>query len=170
MAHHADYASFSGQKAEVLESVVDLYRALADLRNWVANLANASLLLWYAYHSLGVNVNWAGFYVVDRSDRTKLVLGPFQGKVACQTIDFGRGVCGQAASTKETQLVKDVHLFPGHIACDGATKSEIVVPIVVQGATVATLDLDCLEQGGFDEEDQKWLEQLAELLATTNDW
>lgn len=117
-----------------------------------------------------------GFYTLDPQKTTKpqLILGPFQGKVACQTIAFGRGVCGTAAATQETQLVPDVEQFPGHIACDGDSKSEIVVPIVVGDGDarklVAIIDIDCAELKGFDELDRRYLEQLAQLLATSCDW
>nr|XP_036589479.1 gaf domain nucleotide-binding protein [Colletotrichum truncatum]KAF6801484.1 gaf domain nucleotide-binding protein [Colletotrichum truncatum] len=105
-----------------------------------------------------------------KPEKPSLILGPFQGKVACQTIPFGRGVCGAAASTRETQLVPDVDAFPGHIACDGDSKSEIVVPIVVDGKLVAIIDIDCAEVNGFDEVDKAWLEKLAALLAKSSDW
>lgn len=103
-------------------------------------------------------------------------MGPFQGKVACQTIGFGRGVCGAAADTQKTQLVEDVDKFPGHIACDGDSRSEIVVPILVpqegsdEKKVVAIIDVDCAVVNGFDEVDKKNLEQLAELLALSCDW
>jgi L-methionine (R)-S-oxide reductase len=110
-------------------------------KNLNSNTSNASSLLWHALHALpspSNHTNWAGFYVFDHSraaagKKPQLILGPFQGKVACQVIAFGRGVCGVAAATAETQNVPDVDLFPGHIACDGASKSEIVAPIVVDG-------------------------------------
>jgi L-methionine (R)-S-oxide reductase len=101
-----------------------------------SNFSNTSSLLWHAYHSLpspSSSVNWAGFYFTDPSNPKKLILGPFQGQVACQIIAFGRGVCGTAALTQTTQLVDDVDKYPGHIACDGASKSEVVVPIVQDG-------------------------------------
>ncbi|QIW96518.1 hypothetical protein AMS68_002036 [Peltaster fructicola] len=107
-----------------------------DPSNANSNLANAASLLWHALHALpepSNRVNWAGFYVLDPSKIDQLILGPFQGKVACQTIAFGRGVCGAAASTATTQLVPDVEEFPGHIACDGDSQSEIVVPILKAG-------------------------------------
>ncbi|CAN3358889.1 free methionine-R-sulfoxide reductase [Diutina catenulata] len=166
---HADYSNIeASSKPEALESVVMSYQALAgDTRYYVANLANAASLVWHAYHSLGVAVNWAGFYVTIEDT---LLLGPFQGKVACQQIAFGQGVCGTAAESQHTQLVRDVHSFPGHIACDSETNSEIVVPIVVAGKTVAVLDIDCETKSGFDEEDQRWLEQLAADIAKTCAW
>lgn len=101
-------------------------------RNWVCNLANAASLLWHMYHSLPApssSVNWAGFYVIDPMVSEQLILGPFQGKVACQIIRFGRGVCGKAAKMGETVLVPDVEKFEEHIACDNESRSEIVVPI-----------------------------------------
>ena len=112
----------------------------------------------------------AGFYVLDQKQTAQLILGPFQGKVACQTIAFGKGVCGTAAATVETQLVADVETYPGHIACDGDSKSEIVVPIVRNGKVVAIIDIDCAVKNGFDAEDHKALEELAHLLAQSCDW
>ncbi|THX66142.1 hypothetical protein D6D08_07445, partial [Aureobasidium pullulans] len=102
------------------------------------NLSNAASLLWHCLHALpspSNHTNWTGFYVLDPSSppTTQLILGPFQGKVACQTIRFGRGVCGVAAQTKTTQVVGDVEMFPGHIACDAESKSEIVVPVIQHG-------------------------------------
>ena len=114
-----------------------------------------------------------GFYTLDplgKPSSPQLILGPFQGKVACQIIAFGRGVCGAAAATKTTQLVPDVDAFPGHIACDSDSKSEIVVPIVVNDKVVAIIDVDCAVPGGFDNIDQEWLEKLANLLAASCDW
>jgi len=140
---------------------------------WYSNLSNAAALLWHAFHSLPAPssaVNWAGFYFTDPSDPKNLILGPFQGQVACQTIAFGRGVCGTAAQSQTTQLVPDVEKFPGHIACDGATKSEIVVPIVKGGKTVAIIDVDCAELEGFGAEDKSALEALAVLLAEACDF
>jgi len=101
-----------------------------------SNTANTASLLWHAFHSLpspSNHANWAGFYVLDKTVANQLILGPFHGKVACQTIAFARGVCGAAAASGETQLVPDVEQFPGHIACDGDSKSEIVVPIIKSG-------------------------------------
>lgn len=173
---HADFSNYDeGQsKDEVLQSVIDSYDALSqDTRNWVANLANCAALVWHAYAALKVPVNWAGFYVLDpesESGRPQLILGPFQGKVACQTIAFGKGVCGTAAQTADTQLVKNVNEFPGHIACDGETQSEIVVPIVHNESVVGVLDIDCLALDGFDEVDKNYLETLAHKIATSCTW
>jgi len=123
----------------------------------IANLANASALL---YHTLP-QVNWAGFYLL-RGDR--LVLGPFAGKPACIEIPLGRGVCGTAAAQNAAQLVRDVHEFPGHIACDADSASEIVLPIRAGGRVVAVLDLDSPVIGRFTEEDRAGLEGVVYIL------
>ncbi|KAF9880938.1 gaf domain nucleotide-binding protein [Colletotrichum karsti] len=177
---HADASNFASgvTKEQAYEQVLlQAEGLLYEQRNWVCNLSNTASLLWHAYHSLpapSTSVNWAGFYVLDPSappSKPSLILGPFQGKVACQTIPFGRGVCGAAASTRQTQLVPDVHAFPGHIACDGDSRSEIVVPVVAaDGRLVAIIDVDCAEVDGFDEVDRAWLEKLAALLARSSDW
>ncbi|KAK5128621.1 hypothetical protein LTR08_004040 [Meristemomyces frigidus] len=136
-------------------------------------MANTASILWHALHALpspSDKVNWAGFYVLDPSTPSQLILGPFHGKVACQTIRFGRGVCGAAATSGKTQLVPDVELFPGHIACDGDSKSEVVVPIMLGNKVVAIIDVDCAVESGFDAEDCRYLEELAELLASSCDW
>lgn len=170
--HHADFTNFKSNlnKEEVLQQLIDSYSALSfEQTNWVCNLSNASSLLWHAYHSLNIPVNWSGFYLLDKeTDGSTLILGPFQGKVACQTIKLGKGVCGVSGATKTTQIVKDVNNFPGHIACDGETKSEIVVSIVSkEGNLIGVLDIDCLDYKGFDEIDGKYLEQLCNLITTT---
>lgn len=173
---HGDYSRFSETtKKEVLERIVESYEALAvDQTNWVSNLANAASLIWHGYHSLespSNTVNWAGFYVTDPNNTSQLTLGPFQGSVACQTIRVGTGVCGTAADKKHTQLVADVEKFPGHIACDGITKSEIVVPIVSKlGVVRGVIDLDNTQLSGFDQEDQKYLQILAEKIEATCQW
>jgi L-methionine (R)-S-oxide reductase len=116
-----------------------------------SNFSNTASLLWHAYHSLSApssSVNWAGFYFTSPTNPSRLLLGPFQGQVACQTIAFGRGVCGTAAKEQKTQLVEDVENFPGHIACDGKSKSEIVVP-VVQGGKVRTLSYHSQKSGRY---------------------
>ncbi|MFD4405405.1 GAF domain-containing protein [Nocardia sp. NPDC058499] len=123
----------------------------------IANAANLSALL---YHSLP-EVNWAGFYF---SDGHELVVGPFQGKPACVRIPHGKGVCGTAAQTRSTQLVPDVHAFPGHIACDGDTRSEIVIPLVHSGDLIGVLDVDSPQPARFDETDRQGLEAVAEVF------
>lgn len=123
----------------------------------IANLANAAALV---YHGME-NLNWAGFY---RMEAGRLVLGPFQGKVACIEIPVGRGVCGTAVAEDRTQLVADVHQFPGHIACDSASRSEIVIPLHAQGQIVGVLDIDSPVPGRFTEEDRAGLEEFARIL------
>ncbi|KAK2026648.1 GAF domain-like protein [Colletotrichum zoysiae] len=179
---HADASNFANgvTKEEAYEQVLLQAEGLFDgQRNWVCNLSNAASLLWHAYHSLpqpSASVNWAGFYVLDplasSPGRPSLILGPFMGKVACQTIPFGRGVCGAAAAARETRLVPDVDAFPGHIACDGESRSEIVVPVVAADGDrlVAIIDVDCAVTHGFDDVDRLWLEKLAALLAKSCDW
>ena len=143
----------------------DLYRDLlaacdaitAGEPDAVANMANVASLLWQYLPDL----NWAGFY---RNVGDELVLGPFQGKAACIRIPFGKGVCGAAAATHEIQLVADVHAFPGHIACDAASRSELVVPIVAGGRVVAVIDLDSPSPSRFDEDDAAGIAAIARLL------
>ncbi|MBQ3481177.1 MAG: GAF domain-containing protein [Oscillospiraceae bacterium] len=125
--------------------------------HFVANLANVSALIYSALDEL----NWAGFYLAEGE---KLVLGPFQGRPACIEIPFGRGVCGTAAAEDRTQLVPDVHLFPGHIACDCASRSEIVVPLHGGGKVVGVLDIDSPVEARFGEEDREGLEALCRVL------
>ncbi|CKF79916.1 MULTISPECIES: GAF domain-containing protein [Bacillus cereus group] len=150
--------SYAGSRAQQYETVIkQLDALLTGESNVVANLSNASALL----NQFLDRVNWVGFYVTEG---TQLVLGPFQGMPACVRIPFGRGVCGVAAETKTTQLVADVHQFPGHIACDSASNSEIVVPIVKEGAVIGVLDIDSPEKNRFDELDQRYLEKFVETL------
>ncbi|MFZ4747193.1 MAG: GAF domain-containing protein [Sphingomonas sp.] len=124
----------------------------------VANMANIAALLFDWLPAL----NWAGFY---RTIDGELVLGPFQGKAACVRIPYGQGVCGTAAATATSQLVEDVHAFPGHIACDAASRSELVVPVTVNATVVAVIDLDSPDLARFDAEDQAGIEALALLIA-----
>ena len=123
----------------------------------IANLANASALLWQELEDL----NWVGFYL---SEGDKLVLGPFQGKPACIEIPFGKGVCGTAAEKQEAVIVEDVHDFPGHIACDEASRSEIVIPMTRNGVVFAVLDLDSPTQGRFTQADRAGLEVFVRVL------
>lgn len=131
---------------------------LADERDRVANAANLAALIWYGVPDL----NWAGFYFAAHgSNGPELVLGPFQGKPACIRIPFGRGVCGIAAAMRSTQLVADVHTFAGHIACDPASRSEIVVPLLSGSTLLGVLDLDSPRPARFDLQDRDGLERLA---------
>jgi len=155
-----DFDVGQGSKAELYGDLLKAIDAItADEPDGVANMANAAALLWQYLPDL----NWAGFY---RMVGGELVLGPFQGKAACIRIPVGRGVCGTAAATATTQLVEDVHAFPGHIACDAASRSELVVPLVRDGVVLGVLDLDSPVPARFDDEDVVGCEALALLLAT----
>ncbi|GAA4035796.1 GAF domain-containing protein [Sphingomonas rosea] len=140
----------------------DLLQALDGLTagesDGIANMANAAALIWETLPDL----NWAGFY---RNVGGELVLGPFQGRAACIRIPFGRGVCGAAAETLQVQRVEDVHAFPGHIACDAASQSELVVPIVRNGELLGVLDLDSPQKARFDAADEAGCKKLCALLA-----
>lgn len=139
-----------------------LQALLAGERDFIANAAQLSAFLYSEVPDL----NWAGFYL-NRNET--LVLGPFQGKVACVRIPFGKGVCGAAALTRSTQRVEDVHAFPGHIACDSASNSELVVPLVKDGRLVGVLDLDSPRTGRFTAEDQAGIERLAAIFLAATD-
>ena len=143
-----DYQTLCGKLSALMDGVP----------HRIANLANASALLYAELEDL----NWAGFYFLEGG---KLVLGPFQGKPACIEIEVGKGVCGTAVQEERSQLVPDVHLFPGHIACDSASNSEIVVPLWVNGTIVGVLDIDSPWPGRFTTEDQAGLEAAAEIIA-----
>ena len=134
----------------------------ADERDFIANAAQFSAFLYNQVDDL----NWAGFYL-NRND--ELVLGPFQGQVACVRIPFGKGVCGAAAATRQTQRIEDVHAFPGHIACDSASNSELVIPLVKDGRLIGVLDLDSPTVGRFSEADQVGLERLAAIFLALTD-
>ena len=125
--------------------------------DWLANLSNAAAVLWLLLH----DINWSGFYLYKNDE---LVLGPFQGKPACTHIKIGKGVCGTAAKTKESQLVRNVHEFPGHIACDSASNSEIVIPIIKDDRFIGVLDIDSPTLNRFDETDKKQLEKFVSIL------
>ena len=139
------------EMAENLKAISD------DVNNDISLLANASALI---YSSLD-RLNWCGFYLIENG---KLLLGPFQGKVACTSIDLGKGVCGTAAVKKESVLVEDVHSFDGHIACDSASNSEIVIPIMKNGDLYGVLDIDSPELCRFTEEDREGLELVVKTL------
>ena len=132
---------------------------VAGENDGIANMANIAALIWQYLPDL----NWAGFYRVIGGE---LVLGPFIGKPACIRIPMGQGVCGTAAAGASTQLVPDVHAFPGHIACDAASRSELVVPVLCDGAVIAVIDLDSPEPSRFDDEDAAGIEALAAVLAS----
>jgi GAF domain-containing protein len=148
----ADSATMYRDLASALQGLV------AGETDAVANMANAAALIWETLPDL----NWAGFY---RNVGGELVLGPFQGRPACIRIPFGSGVCGAAAATLQVQRVEDVNAFPGHIACDSASASELVVPIVRDGKLLAVLDLDSPRAGRFSEEDEAGCVKLGEILS-----
>ena len=145
--------------AELNQQLASLF---ADEADGLANAANLAALLYEALPAL----NWAGFYFLRKSE---LVLGPFQGKVACVRIALGRGVCGTAAEKRETIVVPDVHAFPGHIACDAASRSEIVIPLLKDGALLGVLDLDSPEPARFDQADAEGLGEAVQLLLAASD-
>jgi L-methionine (R)-S-oxide reductase len=146
-------------KAELYANLqIQLRSLLAGERDFIANAANCAALL---YHSLP-DVNWAGFYLYKEGE---LVLGPFQGNPACVRIAIGKGVCGTAVELKQTLVVENVHEFPGHIACDSASNSEIVVPLIKNTQLIGVLDLDSPSFGRFDDEDARGLNELAEVFA-----
>jgi|SRR5690554_4092343 len=156
--------NLSADKPERYRELRARVRALVEHEtDWLANLGNAAAEI-YAWLP---NLNWAGFYLFKGGE---LVLGPFQGRPACVRIAVGRGVCGTAVSTRATQVVPDVHAFPGHIACDIRSRSEIVVPVLRDGAVVAVLDLDSATVNNFDEEDRAGLEALVADLLPHVDW
>ena len=142
-----DYALLNKQLASLTK----------DVPHPISNLANAAALLWEALP----DINWAGFYLLEGDI---LVLGPFQGKTACIEIPVGRGVCGTAVAQKATQLVPDVHRFPGHIACDSASNSEIVIPLVKEERIIGVLDIDSPLHNRFSEADKLGLEMFARIL------
>ncbi len=150
--------TYSQDKEKMYKEVTMHLKGLfEDVPHKIANLANASALLNQAMR----DINWVGFYLMEDG---KLVLGPFQGKTACVEIKVGRGVCGTAVLRDEVMLVKDVHQFPGHIACDGASASEIVLPIHVNGQIFGVLDIDSPVVGRFDEVDKVGLLKVVEIL------
>ena len=152
-----DKATLYADLASALDGLV------AGEPNGIANMANAAALIFETLP----DINWAGFYRnIGGEDARVLVLGPFQGRAACIRIPFGQGVCGTAAATSQVQRVDDVHAFPGHIACDAASNSEIVIPIVgADGKLIAVLDIDSPDKARFDAEDEAGCVRLGEILA-----
>lgn len=160
-AHAIDTAN----KAEFYrELTAQLGGLLTGERDFIANAANTSALLYQMMPDL----NWAGFYFLRAND--ELVLGPFQGKVACVRILKGKGVCGAAVQRRETVLVEDVHAFPGHIACDSASRSELVVPLIAGGKVLGVIDLDSPSPSRFDADDQAGIEKVAAIFLAATDF
>ena len=159
---------FRNKAADYASLAAELHGLLTGERDFTANAANTTALLFEALP----DVNWVGFYFL-RSTETQpegeLVVGPFQGKPACVRIPLGKGVCGTAAATRKTVLVRDVHEFAGHIACDAASQSEIVVPLIKNGALLGVLDIDSPRMARFDEADQRGIERLATIFVDASD-
>lgn len=145
-------------KESKLKEMNQAFKALIEVEDdWLANMANSSAVIFQFMD----DINWAGFYIWKKD---QLILGPFQGETACVRIDEGSGVCGTAFAQRETIIVEDVNKFPGHIACDPRSKSEIVLPIIVGGKVIAVLDIDSPTKARFDELDQKYLEEFINIL------
>ena len=151
------------EKAKLYPLLAQQVQALSEGCPPVSALANAAALLWDALD----DINWAGFYLLKADT---LHLGPFQGKTACTMIPVGRGVCGTAAAQREVQMVSDVHVFPGHIACDSASNSEIVLPLLKDGCLLGVMDIDSPVFSRFDEEDAAGLQKLCYILTGQVDW
>ena len=151
-------------KTEFYQLLQNQLKALLDAEpHLIPDLSNAGALLAGALK----DINWAGFYLIRQGE---LLLGPFQGKPACIHITIGKGVCGTAVARRETQLVPDVHQFPGHIACDSASNSEIVIPLQIDGRIVGVLDIDSPKLSRFDEADRTGLEEFTRILVNGIDW
>ena len=146
-------------KEEKYKSLIPQINSLInDEKNLVANLANIASAIKYTFNKF----SWVGFYLAEENG---FVLGPFQGKLACTRIPFGKGVCGTSAMKKETIIVADVNKFPGHIACDSSSRSEIVTPVIKSGQVVAVLDIDSEEYDNFDVTDKKYLEEIVKNIS-----
>ncbi|MBB3568323.1 GAF domain-containing protein [Rhizobium sp. BK491] len=160
----AEKAVQHDSKPEFYRELADQLKALLDDEHgWIANAANTSALIYQMLPDL----NWAGFYFLQQED--ELVLGPFQRKPACVRIAVGRGVCGTAVERAQSILVEDVHAFPGHIACDVASRSELVVPLLRNGKVFGVIDLDSPLPGRFDGDDQAGIEALAAIYAASSE-
>ena len=162
MSHESARYTFTDKAADYAALANELHSLLADERDLIANAANATSLI---YHALP-HLNWCGVYFHKGGE---LVVGPFQGRPACVRIAFGKGVCGTAAAQRKTIVVPDVHEFPGHIACDAASRSEIVIPLIVGDELFGVLDLDSPKLARFDEADRRGLEDLATVFVASID-
>ena len=163
VADTLDMSTPDAKRASYELLVAQVRSVLEGERDWIANLSQFSALVYQSVPHL----NWAGFYLARGE---QLVVGPFQGKVACVRIPFGKGVCGACARTREIQLVEDVHAFPGHIACDSASNSELVLPVVVGDRLVAVFDLGSPLTARFDAEDSRGFAEAVAVLAAGTDW
>ena len=162
MSHSSQSYDFGNPEAAYAELARDLTALLSGERDLIANAANTAALIYDALPGL----NWAGFYLYKSGE---LVLGPFQGKPACVRIAMGKGVCGTAAARRETVLVEDVHAFPGHIACDSASNSEVVIPLIRGGELLGVLDLDSPKHARFTGADAHGLQRLAQIFLDSLD-
>jgi L-methionine (R)-S-oxide reductase len=160
VSHTSARYSFDDKLADYTALTRELQSLLADETDLIANAANATALIYHALPDL----NWCGVYLFKGGE---LVVGPFQGKPACVRIALGKGVCGTSAAERRTIVVQDVHAFPGHIACDAASLSEIVIPLITRGALLGVLDLDSPKLARFDDEDRRGLEQLAAVFVNS---
>ena len=163
VADTLDMSTPDAKRASYELLVAQVRSVLEGERDWIANLAQFSALVYQSVPHL----NWAGFYLAHGE---QLVVGPFQGKVACVRIPFSKGVCGACARSREIQLVEDVHAFPGHIACDSASNSELVLPVLVGDRLVAVFDLDSPLTARFDAEDARGFAEAVAILAAGTDW
>jgi GAF domain-containing protein len=157
--YHNDKPEYYRQLSLQLESL------LAEDRNYITNMSQVSAFIFQMLPDL----NWSGFYLANPEKPQSLILGPYQGKVACVHIPFGKGVCGAAAATQETQLIENVHEFEGHIACDAASQSEVVVPLVIDGEVKGVLDIDSPLVNRFDRDDAAGFELLASVFLQQTD-
>jgi L-methionine (R)-S-oxide reductase len=160
MSHESQRYAFRDKPADYAALARELHSLLADEHDLIANAANATSLIYNALP----DVNWCGVYLFKGGE---LVVGPFQGKPACVRIALGKGVCGVAAAERKTFVVPDVHAFPGHIACDAASRSEIVIPLILRGELLGVLDLDSPNLARFDDADRRGLEQLAAIFVNS---
>ena len=158
-----DMSTPAAKRASYELLVAQVRSVLEGERDWLANLAQFAALV----HQSVPELNWAGFYLARGEE---LVVGPFQGKVACVRIPFARGVCGACARTREIQLVEDVHAFPGHIACDSASNSELVLPVIADGRLIGVFDLDSPRTARFDADDAQGFAAAVAVLAAGTDW
>ncbi|KAL1919425.1 uncharacterized protein VTP21DRAFT_2118 [Calcarisporiella thermophila] len=166
-----NFSSISDKSQFYAELLSQCQSLIEGERYWVTNLANLASLIYHGLNDISPkHINWAGFYVATKNNPEELTLGPFQGKVACTRIPFGKGVCGEAAASRNVQIVPDVHKFPGHIACDSASNSEIVIPLVHENRVVGVLDIDCEEIEGFDEQDKAGLVPIAQAIVDGCNW
>lgn len=144
------------KEEKYISLIPQLSSLIEDEKNFIANLANLTSALKYSFDDF----LWVGFYLRDNIKKDEIVLGPFQGRVACTRIAIGKGVCGTSAQRKETIIVRDVDKFPGHIACDSLSRSEIVIPVIKDGEAAAVLDIDSDKPDNFDLTDKRYLEEI----------